>query len=518
MKEGGMNIIDCNNHVKTATNYFGPSCAVNCLSDKYNPIGDNSDKLCKLCIGKIPGGRCTDSDPYAGYEGAFKCLLEVGEIAFLKHNTVPELVAQMEFAGLTLDGFELLCKDGTRRPVKDYLSCHWGRVPSNAVVTSSAVSFEDRTLFQKFLQKFSERYGKRAANGTLLLPNSQPTNQPDQFGNARQPIQYDQFGNPRQPQYDQFGNPQQNPDFSQPQYDQYGNRINRYKRQNFGNFGTQDRQNSRNNPYGQDDNIYRQDNDNPYRSDNNNPSPYRPDNNQNPYNRPDNDNPYRSDNNNQNPYRSDNDSPYRPDNESPYRPENDNPYKQDSNNPNNPNNDNPYSQNNDRNRNNYDPNRNNNDRDNNRQNDPFARDPYSFNPDKYGQNIDPYNTDIPKYNQDNDRIFPFNNFDQPLYNGTNGTFYEVFSLFDSAPKYGIRANLIFQDSARAIAPVSENLQTYTNFLGESLKTIMGVRDCPVGRMTLCITSDAENNKCVKMRVSTPKIKQIISNLHYYFLL
>lgn len=29
---------------------------------------------------------------------------------------------------------------------------------------------------------------------------------------------------------------------------------------------------------------------------------------------------------------------------------------------------------------------------------------------------------------------------------------------------------------------------------------MGVRDCPVNRMTLCVTSDAEKNKCVKMRV------------------
>nr|XP_023018822.1 melanotransferrin-like [Leptinotarsa decemlineata] len=97
MKEGGMEIIDCNNHVKSATNYFGPSCAVNCLTDQYNPIGDNSDKLCQLCIGAIPGGRCTDSDPYAGYEGAFRCLLEAGEIAFLKHNTVPELLAAMEY-------------------------------------------------------------------------------------------------------------------------------------------------------------------------------------------------------------------------------------------------------------------------------------------------------------------------------------------------------------------------------------------------------------------------------------
>lgn len=39
-----MEVIDCNNHVKNAINFFGESCAANSLNDKYNPIGDNSDK------------------------------------------------------------------------------------------------------------------------------------------------------------------------------------------------------------------------------------------------------------------------------------------------------------------------------------------------------------------------------------------------------------------------------------------------------------------------------------------
>lgn len=116
MREGYMEIIDCNNHVKTASNFFGPSCAVNCLTDRYNPIGDNSDKLCQMCVGTIPGRWCTDADPYAGFDGAFRlaaypclifnflnnllfrCLLDKGEIAFIKHNTIPELVKTREFS------------------------------------------------------------------------------------------------------------------------------------------------------------------------------------------------------------------------------------------------------------------------------------------------------------------------------------------------------------------------------------------------------------------------------------
>lgn len=100
MTQGGMDIVDCNNHVKSASKYFGPSCAVNCLTHKFNPIGDNSDRLCQLCIGKIPGGRCTTSDPYSGYDGAFRCLLEAGDVAFVKHTTVPDLIATGEFGEL----------------------------------------------------------------------------------------------------------------------------------------------------------------------------------------------------------------------------------------------------------------------------------------------------------------------------------------------------------------------------------------------------------------------------------
>lgn len=96
-KAGGMEIIDCNNLVKNAINYFDKSCAVNSLLNRNNPIGDNSDKLCSLCASKIAGQKCTSNDPYAGYEGAFRCLVESGDIAFLKHMTVEEMIKSGEF-------------------------------------------------------------------------------------------------------------------------------------------------------------------------------------------------------------------------------------------------------------------------------------------------------------------------------------------------------------------------------------------------------------------------------------
>jgi hypothetical protein len=33
------------------------------------------------------------------------------------------------------------------------------------------------------------------------------------------------------------------------------------------------------------------------------------------------------------------------------------------------------------------------------------------------------------------------------------------------------------------------------------KAVLGIRDCPVKRARLCVTSDAEMNKCVEMSVS-----------------
>lgn len=57
-----------------------------------------------------------------------------------------------------------------------------------------------------------------------------------------------------------------------------------------------------------------------------------------------------------------------------------------------------------------------------------------------------------------------------------------------------------QDHSNGVIALEERVQTYTDYLGESMKYIHGVRECPVGRMTLCVTSEIELEKCVKMKV------------------
>ncbi|XP_022918604.1 transferrin 2 isoform X2 [Onthophagus taurus] len=347
IKEAGMEIIDCNNIVKTATEFFGPSCAVNALVDANNPIGDNPDKLCQLCVGKIPGGKCTDADPYAGYDGAFRCLLESGDVAFLRDTTVLELMKGTGFSGISADNFELLCKDGTRAPIGQATRCNWGRIPTNAIVVSSAATMKERLLYQQFLNKVAELYAD------------------DHQGNVNRP--------PNDLEYDQFGN-----------------RV-RNKRQNYNSY--------------------------------NNENPYSNDNKQNNYDKKD-----------------------------------------------------PFDNNN-----------------NNRERDRTYEDRYFLNPSRFGENIDPYGDLRPDYRGSE-------KFDQP----TNFQYtdkYETFYLFQSSPKYGRQSNLMFQDSTKRFFAIPENEQTYDGYLKELVSVVVGIRSCPVKSMTLCVTSDVEMEKCIKMKIA-----------------
>ncbi|XP_055603385.1 melanotransferrin [Uranotaenia lowii] len=316
-REGGMEITDCNNHVKTATDYFGSSCAVNALIDKYNPIGDNSDRLCELCTGKVNGQRCTPKDPYAGFEGAFRCLLEAGDIAFVKHTTVNEMVDSGLIHGVTVEQFELLCKDGTRQPISEYRQCNWGQVQSHALVVSSARTTAERRRYKKFFTQAVNLYStksKRQTNGTST---------DERFRNTG----------------DRFN--------SNTRYDNGRNEDRYYAGNRFFTSTTTDR--------------------------------------------------------------------------------------------------------------------------------------YGFNRDL---------NDI----QNNDTQF-----------------YEQFDLFESR-RYGKQLNLMFQDTARYLAPIEENNQNFQSYLGGALKQIYDVRACPVNRMMLCVTSEPEMEKCIKMRTAL-KAQLIKPDMH-----
>ncbi|XP_033894951.3 serotransferrin-2 [Acipenser ruthenus] len=108
--------------------FFSASCVPGAAKDVY-------PKLCELCA------NCARShmEPYYDYEGAFKCLKDgKGDVAFVKHLTVKDADPSV---------YELLCKDGSRKELSDYLSCSLARVPGHAVVTRS-----DKNLAHKIWQ------------------------------------------------------------------------------------------------------------------------------------------------------------------------------------------------------------------------------------------------------------------------------------------------------------------------------------------------------------------------------
>ncbi|XP_055985495.1 lactotransferrin [Sorex fumeus] len=153
--------------------YFSQSCA---------PGADPSSSLCALCIGDEQGqNKCAanSNERYHGYTGAFRCLAEgAGEVAFVKDTTVeqntdgknPEAWAK----DLKQTDFELLCVDGSRKPVSEVQSCYLAKAPGHAVM-----SRKDRVEFvRKVLLQQQALYGKngQACPGTFCLFSSETKN------------------------------------------------------------------------------------------------------------------------------------------------------------------------------------------------------------------------------------------------------------------------------------------------------------------------------------------------------
>ncbi|XP_078521872.1 serotransferrin-A-like isoform X2 [Lissotriton helveticus] len=137
--------------------FFGDSCA---------PGADRGSTLCALCKGtpgiKQQDTKCqpSDKEPYNGYSGALRCLVEKGDVAFAKHTTVFENTQGRNPAAwaksLKPSDFELLCRDGTRAAVSNYRRCNLAEVPAHAVVSLP----EKRDLIARILNAQQTLYGR----------------------------------------------------------------------------------------------------------------------------------------------------------------------------------------------------------------------------------------------------------------------------------------------------------------------------------------------------------------------
>ncbi|XP_075125694.1 saxiphilin-like [Leptodactylus fuscus] len=116
--------------------FFNKSCA---------PGSDINSNLCKLCIGDsqktktITKCSASNKEAYYGNEGAIRCLVEKGDVAFVPSTAVTANTDGKNPAPWAKDlkssDFELLCPDGSRAPVTDEKKCNLLGVPLQAVLT-----------------------------------------------------------------------------------------------------------------------------------------------------------------------------------------------------------------------------------------------------------------------------------------------------------------------------------------------------------------------------------------------
>ncbi|XP_068724056.1 melanotransferrin-like [Montipora capricornis] len=167
--------VQCGNNVNlsdflSAADFFSESCVPGVKT--YNTTGEIPGKLCALCAG-TGNTQCsgdTSENKYAGHHGSFKCMAnDTGDVAFVKHNTVEEVVAMGGYGNAS--DYQYLCKDGSRKEIGQHEQCYLGFIPAHAVVTRKGNADVDNIV--KILQEMSEKYGNKQTNpGKFQLFNS----------------------------------------------------------------------------------------------------------------------------------------------------------------------------------------------------------------------------------------------------------------------------------------------------------------------------------------------------------
>ena len=92
--------------------------------ENYIKVPKIISQLCALCQGtsRSQCSTSTSMNKYASYHGSFKCMAENGgDVAFVKHTTVEEVVAQGGYG--TVSDYQYLCKDNSRKGKQETVWC-----------------------------------------------------------------------------------------------------------------------------------------------------------------------------------------------------------------------------------------------------------------------------------------------------------------------------------------------------------------------------------------------------------
>lgn len=110
-----INITQCNSVVQNLIRFLGDSCMPNALQSYFNPFGDNTQEICRLCADKGKQAFCTSRDRFAGNQGALRCLHE--------QRMDPETAKRPSAAVVRALEIDLAIRDGTIPLAQYQLMC-----------------------------------------------------------------------------------------------------------------------------------------------------------------------------------------------------------------------------------------------------------------------------------------------------------------------------------------------------------------------------------------------------------
>ncbi|KAJ8034044.1 Melanotransferrin [Holothuria leucospilota] len=175
LEEGKMPSVGCQSSLESASQFFNLSCVPGALAAAKE--GSDVRNLCALC--NNPNQCSRSEDLYAGYTGAFRCMIEQrADVAFIKTETVLENTDgnnQDPWAvNLSSHDFEILCRDGSRRPITEHENCRIATSPSHAVVTAGDKSKNDIHNYVQLLLKAVVLFGDVENSRSFSMFDSRP--------------------------------------------------------------------------------------------------------------------------------------------------------------------------------------------------------------------------------------------------------------------------------------------------------------------------------------------------------
>lgn len=137
LEEGDTDVEDLKKDMMNVTDW---EVMANFFPEMCSPGGpeEAEETLCSNCIGDCKRG---DKEPYSGYAGSLRCLMEgKGEIAFMKETTPLDFAADGNtpegWSSKSLADLKLVCPDGGCADPADYSRCNYARIPSHMIAVS----------------------------------------------------------------------------------------------------------------------------------------------------------------------------------------------------------------------------------------------------------------------------------------------------------------------------------------------------------------------------------------------